>query len=256
MESFKNGIENEKEIIKAINGKSLKDLPDNFRIPIKKMYKFSQPDSVVYARKVPNKYGSKSDFELWMGNSYENISVKCGKSPAVHEETFSTFLIFLENLGVSKLTIKILKAYHYNDGTTNGTGTKMRLADFKEKYRKYIAYASKELSQEHIVKAILQRCVIRGRSETRQEINFIYYGDANSGIFVHRYSLRKYCSLLGKREYDSIHFGPFVYVSKIHKRLVDENGNYVQYSQLCWPNIYDDLKIINDKIDEQKYKMK
>ena len=30
MESFKNGIENEKEIIKAINGKSLKDLPDNF----------------------------------------------------------------------------------------------------------------------------------------------------------------------------------------------------------------------------------
>lgn len=247
------GLMNERLVINALHGQRLRDLPDHFRIPIRKMFNISSEDDFVYAKKVSNFVGCKTDFELYMYRYYLNISVKSGRCPSLHQEEFSSFITFLESLNISKRTINILKFFHYGDGSKDGTGVKtLRFDVFKEKYAKYFKEASEELSQDHIVRAIVYRAIIKGRIEKRQEINYLYYGTAEDGFFLHKSDILKYASQTGYEKYTAIHFGPIVYVAKMPSRRA-KDGTKVHYAQLVWPDIKIDLLRIKKMAEDDGY---
>jgi hypothetical protein len=232
-----NGIENENQIINEINGKKIEDLSPNFKEPIKGMFKYQKDGDVIVAKKVSNWIGCKTDIEIYLDNYYHNISIKSGFGPAVHEEEFDSFYEFLRTLHISRYTLDTIKFYHYADGSLSGIGTKtLRLDEFKEKYSDRIAKANEELNQDEIVKAVIYRAIIKGRKEKNQEINYLYYGNANEGVFIRRVDILDYAYKLPCYDNKAIHFGPLVYAQKIHRKKVGD-GKVVQYSQLSWPNI-------------------
>ena len=248
------GIKNEKEIIKTINGKFLDELPEHFRTPIYAMYRYHHPGKKVEAKKVSSWFGCKSDIEIWLYGHYMNISIKCGFSPAIHQERIDWFLEFLHDLGISNETLDVIRFYHYYDGTLDGSGVKtMRLDDFKIKHKEILAKANEELNQEHIIKAVIYRCVIKGRKSTLQEINYLYYGTAEKGIFINKNDLMKYCPTINMREETAIHIGPLVYVAKYHRQVTCDE-KVVQYAQLCWPHIEEDVYKIHNMIRNAKPK--
>lgn len=238
------GLENEYEIVEALHNRKIQDLPSHFRNAIEAMFPFFRPYNTLWARKVSNFIGCKTDIEISLFSQKINVSIKSGHCPSLHQETLKCFLIFLQTLGVSEETLRTFQFYHYADETYDGTGIKMlRFDDFREKYKEMIAKASEELSQEHIVQAIAYRALIKGRLEHRQEIDYLYYGNKDSGAFFHKTDLMGLSHLTGKREFTSLHFGPFVYVAKVPNKF-DENGNKIQYSQIIWPEIRTDLATI------------
>ncbi|MBO5857211.1 MAG: hypothetical protein J6Q87_03085, partial [Clostridia bacterium] len=181
------GIENERLITKELNNKRINETSDNFRYMLYDMFKNYPRDSLLNVRKVPERFLCKTDLEFWVLNSYMNVSVKTGFGPAVHQEEFESFMSFLKTLKISRKTLRFIKFYHYADETYDGSGIKtLRLSEFWEKYKVQIKEASKELSEPCIVKAIVQRCLIKGKRETLQPINYLYYGDEKNGVFVHR----------------------------------------------------------------------
>lgn len=235
------GGDNEYEIIAALNGKQIKDIPEHFREPIKKMIYHLKDHHEIQAKNVSTRFGCKTDFEIHAHGIICNISVKCGHFPSLHQEEFGSFIDFLRDIGVSERTIKIVKFYHYADGSLDGTGTlKLRFDLFRERYQKYIDEASKELSQERIVRAIVYRGIIKGRKPTRQEIDYLYYGTKNEGIFFHKSELLDNVYKYGYPKYTALHFGPIVYVAKIPSRK-NSAGQIMHYAQLRWPNIKEDL---------------
>ena len=235
------GLENEIFIIKELNGKKINETSDNFRYMLLDMFKNYPKNSVLDVRKVPHKYLCKTDIEIHVQGTYENVSIKTGFSPAVHQEEFESFMLFLKELKISKKTLNFIRFYHYADETYDGSGTKtLRLVEFWEKYAKQIKEASEELSNPLIVKAVLYRCVIKGKRDTLQNINYLYYGDHIKGVFVHRNDLLTKIGTLENRDVPYLHIGPFKYVQKIFRSQVVD-GRYVQYTQMCWPYIKEDM---------------
>ena len=238
------GIENENQIIRALNDKTIDELSENFKEPIRSMYKYYKDGEKLIVKKVSNWIGCKTDITIQIHNYYHNVSIKSGFGPAVHEEEFDSFFTFLKSLNISQETLDTIKFYHYGDGTLDGSGKKtLRLDEFKEKYKERIAKANEELSNEEIVKAVIFRCVVKGRNERNQEINYFYYGNVEEGIFLKRDHLLEYGPKLNCYYDTAIHFGPLSYNQKIHKRLTLENGKYAQFSQLVWPNIKEGVQL-------------
>lgn len=240
-------------IIALLNNKTVKELPDHFKTPIKKMVYKVTDSCVVRAEKVSNFIGCKTDFELVLKGYILNISVKQGYFPTLHQEEFNSFIDFLEGLGISERTIKILKFYHFEDGTLDGVNPKfhMPFQEFRQKFSKYIKEASAELSQEHIVKAIVYRGIIKGRNDRRQEIDYLYYGTDEKGIFLHKKDLMENTYKYGQEEYTALHFGPIVYVRK-YPCKVAKDGTIVHYAVLRWPDMEKDLYKMHEDLEKAK----
>lgn len=238
------GLNNEYEILNAINGKTLEEISLHFRGPITAMFKYHTKGEKIKVRKVTNWIHCKTDLEIHMYGIYKNVSVKMGFGPAVHQEEFESFFMFLQSLNISDETLETIKFYHYADETLDGSGIKtLSLEQFKEKYEERIKRANKELSKEDIVKAIVYRCVIKGRNERNQEINYIYHGDKSEGIFVNRDDVYDNAHKLDCYYDRAIHFGPLAYVQKIQNKKV-RDGKVIQYTQIVWPNIREGIEQI------------
>lgn len=247
------GERNERRLINFLNNKTIKDLPDHFKIPIMGMTYKVTDNCVIQAEKVSNFIGCKTDFELTLKGYIINISVKQGHFPSLHQEEFKSFIEFLEGLGISKRTIKILKFYHFRDGTLDGINPKFQMGfeQFREKFKKYIAEASEELSQEYIVRAIVYRGIIKGRNPRRQEIDYLYYGNEDKGIFLHKKELLEHTHKYGREKYTALHFGPIVYTSKYPPKVA-KDGTIIHYAVLRWPIMEEDVYKMRNDIDKSK----
>lgn len=241
------GIENEYQIMAALNGKTIEELNDNFREPVKAMFKYHKEGERIVVRRPSPWIFAKTDIEIEMYGHYHNVSIKCGFGPAVHQEEFDTFLEFLKSLNISNETIDTIKLFHFQDGTLDGSSKKsMRLDEFKDVHKDRIAKANQELQNPEIIKAIVHRCVIKGTREKNQEINYLYYGNAEEGIFIPNKAILEYAKDVPCYYPGFIHFGPFVYNQKIQTRRV-RDGKYIQFTQIVWPNIKEGVLIIKKK---------
>jgi hypothetical protein len=248
------GLQNEYDIIETINGKKLRDLPQHFKDGFIKMYKYVNENDVVHAEKISNRTCSKPDIKVELSNhdKYMNISIKSGWMPSLHQEDLWSFMDFLKSLNISSKTLNTVLFYHYADETYDGTGVnKMRFDNFREKYKKMIAEASDELSQEHIVTAVVNRAIVVGRYENGRKINYLYHGTKDSGFFIHRNDILDHAFEVGRPKYTALHFGPIVYVAKVPNKL-DSTGNKHHYAQLIWPKIDEDLKKILNYCEPEK----
>lgn len=106
-----NGHANEQEIIRALNGKKIKDLPGHFSSWLYELFICS--DTILEVKKLNNE--QKADISIRCANSIKYISIKSGGSNSFHSESITTFIPFLRSIGVSEKTLKTIVLFHYGD---------------------------------------------------------------------------------------------------------------------------------------------
>jgi hypothetical protein len=176
-----NGHTNEYEICDALNGKRVNQLPKHFSSWLTKLGFASE--EIVNVKKLNNE--QKADICIKSATITKYISIKSGGSNSFHSEPINVFIPFLRSLGISENTLKTIVLYHYGDNTYDGTGpTRFTSAELRRVYPGKFKQASDELSQTSIIKAIISRCITKGRFPTNYVIDGIYHGTVEQGLFV------------------------------------------------------------------------
>lgn len=175
------GHTNEYEIIDALNGKYVNQLPKHLSKWLVKLG-FANED-ILNVKKLNNE--QKADICIKSALITKYISIKSGSSNSFHSEPINIFIPYLRSLGISENTLKTIVLYHYGDNTYDGTGpTRFTSAELRRVYPQKFKLASEELSKAAIIKAIITRCITKGRFPTNYVIDGIYHGTVDQGIFV------------------------------------------------------------------------
>lgn len=215
-ENYKNfGTNNEKEISDYLKGKFYRDLDEKWKGHIKVMFPKVKDTDYITSWRCYDKIG-KPDINIRVGYSIAKISIKTGRSPAVHQESINSFLSFLSELGFSEKTLRAIELYQYGrtpEISNNGKPySKEELEDiFKDRFIE----ANEELnSDDEKLKKIISRCVFKGRLEESKEIDYLYYGILNNGILLSRAQIEEIL-LKDKSHYKkTLHFGGLLFQSK------------------------------------------
>lgn len=230
-EQTKYGLNNEKIIINYLNKKNFSDLSDKWKKYIKRMFPFVEENDLIIAKHFPD-FSAKPDITIKVRHSEILLSIKTGKNPNVHQESYYSFLRFLDSYGVSKRTQNIIRFFHFGDSDKLQTnGKPMTSAEMKEKYSAYFLEASQELDNTEMIEAVINRCVIRGTSNKRRPINYLYYGDLDNGNLLSVEDI--YSMVLSYREHGKspIHFGGLNYNPSARSVKRRERG----YVRIKWP---------------------
>ncbi len=135
MENF--GIENELEIIQAIDHKKYGELSKHWQKVLTIAFGKTKPNEVIYAMK--GHLGEKADIYVRMNHLTRSFSIKSGRNVSVHTEKLSTFASFLKWCGVEEKYLNTLKLFHYGDDTTNGMGeVRRKISDLLQLYNNEI----------------------------------------------------------------------------------------------------------------------
>ncbi len=87
------GFDNENEIIKALNGKTISSLKLNLQELIKNS--FINYNGIISATKQAGQ--NKSDLKITIGNESHTYSIKKGTGNSIHQEPIEPFLQFLDD---------------------------------------------------------------------------------------------------------------------------------------------------------------
>lgn len=227
----KYGEEMERKIIDYLNDKRLDQLDDKWKKHVLKIFPFASDDSVIYAKQFPDG-SAKADMIIEINREEKYISIKTGKDPSIHHESFSSFQRFLRRLGVDDRTLKIIRFFHYGDSKRLGNyDSPLTAAELKEQYGPYLLEASKNLDTERIIKAVINRAILKGTEPKRIPIDFLYFGDLEHGKMLSTDELSE--MVLANREHgkSAIHFGGLNYMPN-SRRPGDKQRNYMR---IKWP---------------------
>lgn len=221
------GLDNEKNIINYLNLKKFGEINDKWQKHIRKMFPNVSDNEIIYARHYPDNC-SKPDIIVEVGGVEKFISIKTGNFPAVHQESYFGFRRFLERLDVSHRTLEIIRFFHYGDSKKIGTGNNpLSWEELKKRFSNYFLEASTELDKEKIIKAVVNRAVIRGTSSTRRPIDFLYYGDLENGKIISKEEIYMIVLAYRKHGKSPIHFGGLYYMPSSRK-VGRRERNYVR----------------------------
>ena len=224
-------LEHEFEFIHYLNNKKYSELSDKWKNHIKRMFPEVIADSVIHCNKHEN-YFAKGDIDIRIKNNRKIISLKCGSNACMHRERFRTFYHYLKDLGVSDFTLSVLTLYQFGECKTFGHIDKpLSKNEIVEQYSELIFKANQELNKENILDAVIERSVIKGCKEYRQEIDYFYYGNLNKGLLISVDQI--YQSIKSRHEIACswIHFGQLVFQPGARKRTHDD---YLE-STIRWP---------------------
>ena len=225
------GLDNETKIITYLNEKKFSELNDKWKAVIIRMFPFVKENDLIHAKHFPD-YTAKPDMTIQIRHSFVHVSIKTGKNPSVHQESFYSFERFLDKLKVSKRTQEIIRFFHFGDSRKLKTnGKPICLKEMKEKYSSYFLEASKELDNTKIIEKVIDRTVIRGTSSKRTGLDYLYYGDLEHGKLLSVEDI--YSMVLAYREHgkSAIHFGGLNYNPSARSTARRERG----YVRIKWP---------------------
>ncbi|MDY0100808.1 MAG: hypothetical protein WCZ47_03585 [Bacilli bacterium] len=175
------GHQNEYEIIEVLNKKKIDKLPNHFKKWIQKLFQVDK--GTLYVNKLNNE--QKADIVLKVGEVNKYISIKSGNSNSFHSEQINTFIPFLREIGISESTLKTIVFFHYGDNTLDGSGPiRFTSNDLRKTHSKWFKLASDELSQDNIMKHVIERFITKGRYKANFTINGIYHGTKDDGFFL------------------------------------------------------------------------
>ena len=126
------GLLKEDEMVFMFNNKKIKELSKHGQFIISELFGPVKLTKKLKAAKTTDFI--KPDFYIEYNKQRKYISLKSGRSQTIHTERIDTVIKYFRELGISERTLKIIVAYHYGDGTYNGTGEK-RLS-YHELYNK------------------------------------------------------------------------------------------------------------------------
>lgn len=238
--SSKNGFQNEKEFIKSLNNKKIKELKYGLQMFIKDIFENVNNECKINCYK--NYEDQKYDIFIKINNNIKRISIKKGVKNSVHAEPISEFIHFLIENGMSKEMVLNFLKYHYADGTTNGSGDKrISIEEYKKNHQQEIDEINLFLNQDKILKKAIDRFVTQGRN-SKEKIDAILYGVTEDFIWIKKEDI--YNILLSKKDdySSSIHFSHLTYQPM--NRCLNHNPKYEKsryISQIKWYSISDDI---------------
>ena len=164
MKGRNDGIENEKQIVSAINEKKIGILSEYQKKFLHQLASSAKDDTVVYAKKIGG-MGYKPDVEIQMGNNKWNVSVKKGGGNSVHQEKTDYFIHYcMKYLGMTEKEKESLLLFLYGDGTIDGNSSpeeRLRDNESVETYKEQIAIVQKFWEKNK--RDSLERFLIYGR---------------------------------------------------------------------------------------------
>ena len=235
------GKQNEIDILSALTGKKFKDLEENWQKHVRKMFPSIKDEDVIHAFFYQDGY-AKPDIVVSVNEKSKLLSVKSGKNPSCHLESFEEFSMFLANLGVPQRIIKIIHFYQFGrSNKLSNHGEAFSRAQLQSDFAPYIKEVNEYfLAHSGMVKKIIYRTLIRGLRYRAEPIDFFYYGNVNRGFI---FSVDDIYKLILEDPYidcRAIHF--YALVFQPDGRRVDKQNHL--YVRIKWPvlslRFYDD----------------
>lgn len=186
MKGKNDGIQNEIEIVAALNEKQVKRLPEIHRKFLQEMSPELPDDTVVYAEKIGGQ-GYKPDVQIELNKKRWNVSVKTGSGNSVHQEKTEYFIHYcMRFLDMTEQEKNSLLLYLYGDGTTDGdSDAENRLKDeeLSQVFESEIKDVQMFLNRNK--RALIERFLVYGRQGKQKKIkaDFLYHGDVNNGVW-------------------------------------------------------------------------
>lgn len=242
-----NGKGNETAIINYINKKrTLSEMNDN----IKNFVKFLFPEITESNSVTAKKYGEnyKPDIVIEFDNKKKYISIKSGDCNSIHQEHIYSFTNYIENLGANKETISLIKKFHFNDNTLDGTGEFRRSASEYQLYnQKDIQIINNFFNKEEIQQKLIKRILIKGEYHHAECIDAIYHGTIEKGIWATSQEIIDYLSK--EKVYSASPHISKIYYQSLHRNLkydiyFEFRRYYVQFK---WYSLKQDLITITKK---------
>ena len=243
-----NGLDNEFEFVKYLNGKKIHELNPLFRELINELYNLKSEDYIIKCWR--NHYKQKTDIFIKINNCMKGISIKKGMKNSFHVERISDFINFLKENKIDKeIIIEYLK-YHYADGSIDGKGNKrLSIEDYKKNNQDVIDRINYYFNKEHILKNAIDRFIIKGKN-SNYYIDALICGEVDDFIWISKKDIIKI--VMSKRnDYSTaVHFGPMTIQPK--NRCLNYNYKYEKDRyciQVKWYNLFDDIiEFMNNKV--------
>lgn len=208
------GFSNEKELVNALNEKTLKNLNTHLKRFIQQIcedYSISNNNMTIKAyiatRQVDpytnKKINVKPDFYIEIGNQQFGISTKMGSGNSVHQESVDSFISWIRNnkniIIADESIYNCLKLLIWGDGTLNGSAPVIKdsygfvigrysTREFKNLYPKEHKIIQNFLNSN--AKEIIKRALFLGK--TNNEVNYIYHGTSINGIWISQKDILNY----------------------------------------------------------------
>lgn len=251
MSSNTNGFQNENDIIGYLDNSKYCSLNKNMKQFIRFLYPTINDDDIIHAQSGIS--GQKPDMILNVNNIKKYISIKIGSGNSVHQESIDLFIDFLTALNISlNSKIELLK-YHWGDGTIDGTGkNRISSSEYKSTHQNELNLINNEVNKKNALEKIATRILFRGKNESFDLVDVIYYGDINTGHWASREEILDYFTS-NTFNSDSIHFGPLSY--QIWNRCLNFNPNTENrrsVMQVKWGSLLQDLINIENGRDENE----
>lgn len=235
-----NGIENEYEFVKYLNGKKVKELNPRSRELIDYLFENLSEETIITSWK--KHFKQKTDIFIKANGIMKGISIKMGSKNYVHIDSISNFTDFLYR---NEIPIKIINyywKYHFADGTINGKGKyRQSVEEYKKKHQKEIELINKYFNTEKMVELAIDRFILKGNN-SKYDIDALIYGEYNDFLWISKENIYKV--ILEQKEMSSsaVHFGPIIVQPKT--RCLNYNSKYEKDRfcvQIKWYSLFDDI---------------
>lgn len=243
-----NGIDNEFEFVKYLNGKKVRDLNPMFKELIG--YLFPDVNENFIIKSWRNHFSQKTDVFIRINGKMKGISIKKGSRNSVHVDRISDFVKFLFENGINKKIVNDYLKYHFADGTTNGKGVKrLSVEEYKINHQNEIDLINKVLNQEKILKNAIDRFVLKGNN-SNYYIDAIVYGKYDDFLWLKKEDIYKVIMKKKNIKSTAICFGRLTVQPKT--RCLNYNQKYEKDRfcvQIKWYSLFDDIiEFLNDNV--------
>lgn len=235
-----NGLDNEYEFVKYLNGKKVKDLDTRFKDLIFNL--FNNIDENIVLKCWRNHYKQKTDIFIKANGIMRGISIKIGSRNSVHVEGISYFTDFLYENNIPIHIINKYRKYHFGDGTLNGKGEKRQtVEEYKSMHADDITLINKWFNDEKIIKLAIERFILKGNNSDFA-IDAIICGSINDFVWLSRADIYKVILAQKNLESSAVHFGSLIVQPKT--RCLNYNPKYEKDRfcvQIKWYSLYEDI---------------
>lgn len=235
------GFQNEIQLQNSLNSQKYFDLNPNLQKFIIKL-NGSIPNLPIKATKIGGE--NKTDLLLIVDNKKFNVSIKKGTGNSIHQEPVEEFIQFLEkNYEVDHDIFDNIRYFIWGDETIDGSGDvqkRLSAIQYKKKHLDKI-YSIQTYFNNHL-EDLVKRFIIEGTSNY-SSIDFLYYGDINSGKCISSNDIMRF--MMNNSSNGAISIGRMSFQAwnrNLNGGLKSESkrGNI----QLKWGTLNSDIKLI------------
>lgn len=209
--SLNDGLMNEEQIIRAINGKTYYELNANLQRLVNYLFPTLDRNRKINCCKAEDY--TKPDICISQDDKSHYVSIKHGTAEQVHEERLDRFISYLKECGIDDYTIESYLLFHFGDGTIDGTG-QTRLDHFNVfvKYNERILKLNEKFNESReFVKNFANRVLFQGVNPLAIPADIIYHGDEEFGSFINKNQIMRHIELRKWGYMTSVvHIGPFI----------------------------------------------